>query len=89
MDGGGWVATHKDVTEQVSREELFRLLFEGSPVPMWVSDRHSLRFLAVNDAAVARYGYSREQFMAMTVPELRPQADQERFGTFLRSLALS
>ena len=89
MDGGGWVATHKDVTEQVNREESFRLLFEGSPVPMWVSDRDSLRFLAVNDAAVARYGYSREQFMAMTVPELRPQADQERFGTFLRSLALS
>jgi diguanylate cyclase (GGDEF)-like protein/PAS domain S-box-containing protein len=89
MDDGGWVATHKDVTDQVNREESIRLLFEGSPVPMWVSDRDSLRFLAVNDAAVARYGYSREQFMAMTVPELRPQADQERFGTFLRSLALS
>jgi diguanylate cyclase (GGDEF)-like protein/PAS domain S-box-containing protein len=89
MDDGGWVATHKDVTERVSREESIRLLFEGSPVPMWVCDRESLRFLAVNDAAVARYGYSREQFMAMTVPELRPAADRERFGDFLRSLELS
>ena len=89
MDDGGWVATHKDVTEQVNREESFRLLFEGSPVPMWVSDRRSLRFLAVNDAAVARYGYSREQFLSMTVPELRPQADRERFGNFLQSLELS
>lgn len=89
MDDGGWVATHKDVTEQVSREESIRLLFEGSPVPMWVCDRDSLRFLAVNDAAVARYGYSREQFMSMTVPELRPEADRERFGNFLRSLELS
>ncbi len=89
MDDGGWVATHKDVTDQVSREESIRLLFEGSPVPMWVSDRESLRFLAVNDAAVARYGYSREQFMSMTVPELRPEADRERFGNFLRSLELS
>ncbi len=56
---------------------------------MWVSDRDSLRFLAVNDAAVARYGYSREQFMSMTVPELRPEVDRPRFGNFLRSLELS
>jgi len=86
MDDGGWVATHKDVTEQVSREESIRLLFEDSPVPMWVSDRDSLRFLAVNEAAVARYGYSREQFLSMTVPQLRPEADRERFGNFLHSL---
>jgi diguanylate cyclase (GGDEF)-like protein/PAS domain S-box-containing protein len=86
MDDGGWVATHKDVTEQVSHEESIRLLFEGSPVPMWVSERDSLRFLAVNDAAVARYGYSREQFLTMTVPQLRPDADRERFGNFLRTL---
>jgi diguanylate cyclase (GGDEF)-like protein/PAS domain S-box-containing protein len=89
MDDGGWVATHKDVTEQISREESFRLLFEGSPVPMWVSDRDSLRFLAVNDAAVACYGYSRKQFTSMTVPELRPATDRDRFGNFLRSLELS
>jgi diguanylate cyclase (GGDEF)-like protein/PAS domain S-box-containing protein len=86
MDGGGWVATHKDVTEQVSREESIRLLFEGSPVPMWVYDRDTLRFLAVNDAAVACYGYSREQFLTMTVPQLRPEADRARFANFLRSL---
>lgn len=53
MDGGGWVSTHTDVTEQTRREESFRLLFEGSPVPMWVSDRETLRFMAVNDAAIA------------------------------------
>ncbi len=86
MEGGGWVSTHTDVTEQVRREESFRLLFEGSPVPMWVSDRETLRFVAVNDAAIARYGYSREQFMSMSVPDLRPKADQERFGRFLRGL---
>lgn len=86
MDGGGWVSTHTDVTEQTRREESFRLLFEGSPVPMWVSDRETLRFMAVNDAAIARYGYSREQFMSMTVPELRPEQDRKRFGEFLRRL---
>ena len=86
MAGGGWIATHADVTERISREESLRLLFEGSPVPMWVSDRETLRFMAVNDAALACYGYSRDQFMSMTVPDLRPQEDRERFAEFLRSL---
>jgi len=86
MADGGWVSTHTDVTEQVTREESIRLLFEGSPVPMWVIDRETLRFVAVNDAAIARYGYSRAQFMAMTVSQLRPEADRRRFGDFLRSL---
>ena len=86
MNDGGWVSTHTDVTEQTNREESFQLLFDGNPVPMWVIDRDTLQFLAVNDAAVARYGYSREQFMSMTVPELRPQQDRERFAQFLRTL---
>jgi PAS domain S-box-containing protein len=86
MDGGGWVSTHTDVTEQVSREESFRLLFDGNPVPMWVIDRETLRFLAVNDAAVKQYGYTREQFLSMSVLEFRPKEDRERFAQFLRTL---
>ena len=87
MAGGGWVATHQDITEARSREESFRLLFESNPVPMWVFDRSSLRFLAVNEAAVAVYGYSREQFLAMTVVDLRPGEDRVQFASFIRSLA--
>ena len=87
MSNGGWVATHEDVTEARHREESFRLLFENNPAPMWVLDRDSLRFLAVNAAAVAHYGYSREQFMTMTVPDLRPADDRERFRGFLKGLA--
>ncbi|MGB6537481.1 MAG: EAL domain-containing protein [Xanthobacteraceae bacterium] len=86
MHGGGWVSTHVDVTEQVAREESFRLLFDGSPVPMWVIDRENLCFLAVNDAAIVHYGYSRQQFMSMTVPDLRPPEDRERFGRHLLAL---
>ncbi len=86
MNDGGWVTTHTDVTEQTDREESFRLLFAGSPVPMWVIDRETLCFLAVNDAAVARYGYSHDQFRAMTAPELRPREDREQFAQFLRTL---
>ena len=43
------------------------MLFEASPLPMWVYDAETLAFLAVNDAAVRHYGYSREEFLAMTI----------------------
>ena len=87
MIGGGWVATHEDVTEARRREVSFRLLFEDNPMPMWVIDRESLRFLAVNEATIAHYGYSREQFMSMTVPDLRPFDDRANFAKFLRGLS--
>ena len=77
VPGGGWVSTHEDISEGIRREESFRLLFECNPVPMWVVDRESLRFLSINDAAITHYGYSREQFMAMTVLDLRPAEDRE------------
>jgi NO-binding membrane sensor protein with MHYT domain len=58
-----WIGTYKDVTEAVVAEESFRLLFEGNPVPMWLFDPETLKFLAVNDAAVVHYGYDRESFL--------------------------
>ncbi len=56
----------------------FRLLFEDNPLPMWVFDRESLRFLEVNQAATVRYGYSREEFLNMTVADIRPPEDIPR-----------
>jgi PAS domain S-box-containing protein len=58
-------------------EESYRELFERHPVPMWLFDPESLRFLEVNDAAVRAYGYSREEFLAMTIDEIRPAEDRE------------
>ena len=55
--------------------ESYRLLFEKNPLPMWVFDVKSLYFLAVNDAAVAHYGYSRNEFLRMTVQDIRPRDD--------------
>jgi diguanylate cyclase (GGDEF)-like protein/PAS domain S-box-containing protein len=86
VPGGGWVSTHEDITEAKHREESFKLLFETSPIPMWVINRETLRFLAVNDATIAHYGYSREQFMSMVAPDVRPADDRERFAAFLRAL---
>ncbi|HEV3077616.1 MAG TPA: PAS domain-containing protein, partial [Thermoanaerobaculia bacterium] len=48
-------------------DEQYRLLFERNPLPMWVYDFVTLRFLAVNQAAVHLYGYSRDEFLAMTI----------------------
>jgi diguanylate cyclase (GGDEF)-like protein/PAS domain S-box-containing protein len=57
------------------REEESRLLFAANPQPMWVYDPASLRFLEVNEAAVQRYGYSREEFLSMRITEIRPPED--------------
>jgi len=56
-------------------EEHYRLLFEANPQPMWVFDRETLAFLAVNEAAVEHYGWSREEFLAMTAKDIRPPED--------------
>jgi len=57
-------------------EEILRLLFTKSPLPMWVYDVDTLHFLAVNEAAVQRYGYSPDEFLRMRITDLRAQADR-------------
>jgi PAS domain S-box-containing protein len=59
-------------------EEQYRPLFENSPLPMWVVDRETLRYLAVNDAAVEHYGYSRDEFLSMNIGQIRPVEDVAR-----------
>ena len=56
-------------------EATFRLLFDANPLPMWVYDLETLRFLEVNDTAVRRYGYSHEEFLALRITDIRPLED--------------
>lgn len=67
----------KSFAEEALRasEERYRVLFERNPIPMWVYDRSAWRFLQVNEAAIQHYGYSREEFLALSVLDLRPQED--------------
>jgi diguanylate cyclase (GGDEF)-like protein/PAS domain S-box-containing protein len=55
--------------------EHYRLLFAAHPHPMWVHDPETLRILEVNDAAVDHYGYSRAEFLSMSLPDLQPTED--------------
>jgi two-component system cell cycle sensor histidine kinase/response regulator CckA len=65
--------------------EQHRLLFERNPHPMWVFDVETLAFLEVNQAAVAFYGYSRDEFLSMTIKDIRPHADVPGLLDFLRA----
>ena len=82
---GGIIGLRVDITDLKRREDSFRLLFDSNPAPMWVYDSETLGFLAVNDAAVQHYGYAREEFLAMSILDIRP--DQDHDG--VRELAAS
>jgi diguanylate cyclase (GGDEF)-like protein/PAS domain S-box-containing protein len=68
--------TVSDVTALKRREASFRLLFDNNPMPMWVFDAETTRFLGVNDAAVQHYGYSRETFLAMKLQDIWPEDER-------------
>jgi PAS domain S-box-containing protein len=56
-------------------EQHYRLLFENNPLPAWIFDVDSLQFLEVNHAAIEFYGYSRQEFLSMTVHDIRPKEE--------------
>jgi len=69
----------KRTEEQLHESERkYRLLFETNPEPMFVYDFETLRIMAVNEAAIMRYGYSEAQFLALTIRDIRPPEEQGR-----------
>src|SRR5262249_29029753 len=68
-------------------EASFRLLFDGNPVPMWLYDPDSLRFIGVNAAAVAHYGYERERFMRMRLLDIWPADEWDVHRATARAVA--
>jgi two-component system, cell cycle sensor histidine kinase and response regulator CckA len=56
-------------------EETYRLLFDGNPMSMWLYDLKTFAFLDVNEAAIEQYGYTRDEFLRMTIKDIRPPED--------------
>jgi len=78
----GYHGVGKDITERArdqkaleDSEKRYRTLFDVHPQPMWVVDANTLAFMAVNGAAVRLYGYSKEEFLALTADQIRPEED--------------
>src|SRR5258708_3045285 len=67
-------------------EDPYQVLFQSNPLPMWVYDFETFAFLAVNDAAIQEYGYSREEFLARTMMDIRPAEDVPRLKQVLQAL---
>ena len=63
------------VKKTSSEDRQYKILFDSNPNPMWIYELDSLKFLAVNDAAVFKYGYSGKEFLKMTLLDIRPKED--------------
>ena len=88
----GVVLVFRDQTEERRAEEVlreserqYRLLFVANPNPMYVFDEATLRFLAVNEATVRSYGWTREEFLARTVLDIRPPEERARAQKLIES----
>jgi sigma-B regulation protein RsbU (phosphoserine phosphatase) len=81
---------HK-LVDEILREsrEKYRILFDSNPQPMWVYDSDTLGFLAVNDTAVRKYGYSRQEFMGMSILDIRPAEERAAVESSARALQSS
>ena len=87
---GAWldVTDRKTAEMGIGESELrYRELFELNPLPMWVVDSESLAFLSVNDAAVKAYGYTRQEFVDMTLADIRPAEDIPKLLHHMRKRA--
>jgi diguanylate cyclase (GGDEF)-like protein/PAS domain S-box-containing protein len=81
--------TLTDIGAIKQREESFRLLFDGNPVPMCLYDPDTLSFVGVNDAMVRHYGYPRDQFYRMTLPDIWPVDEHAVHHDVVRSIGES
>lgn len=81
------IALEADTAKIQSLSEEYRLLYESNPQPMWIFETSTGRFLSVNQAAVRAYGYTRSEFLAMTLYDIRPAEDHASLQRMLNNKA--
>jgi PAS domain S-box-containing protein len=67
----------QELKSAYDNDQKYRYMFASNPQPMWIYDLETLAFLEVNDAAIHHYGYSKEEFLSMTLKNIRPKEDIE------------
>jgi PAS domain S-box-containing protein len=84
-DVQGFLGNYHDITERKraeeelkESEEKYRLLYESNQMPIAIFDAVTLKFLSVNNAFIERYGYTQEEFLTMTILEIRPDSEIEK-----------
>lgn len=82
---GAAIQRRRNAERLRASEAQYRLLFADNPQPMWVYDRETLGFLAVNAAAVEHYGYTEAEFLTMTLRDIRPQQDVAQLERHMRN----
>jgi PAS domain S-box-containing protein len=79
-------AKNLESSQAVSDEEKYRLLYEFNPIPMSIFNVETLEFLSVNDAFVKKYGYTKEEFLKMTILNIRPNSEKERLEQSVKTI---
>lgn len=89
----GVIAVSRDISIQVLTEQLlrddeqrYRMLFAANPHPMMVFDLETLRFLEINATALELYGYSQDEFLSLTIRDIRPPEDLLRLDAVIARL---
>ncbi|UEG51565.1 PAS domain S-box protein [Mucilaginibacter daejeonensis] len=72
-----WKLVHDHTLRLSEREKQYRDMYQGNPLPMWIYDIKTLRIVSVNRSAIENYGYTEEQFLSMTILDIRPEEFRE------------
>lgn len=87
----GVIIMHINITEEkleemavLQREDQYKMLFYNNPLPMWIFDFNTLQFIAVNEAAIKHYGYSKEEFLKMKLMNIRPKKEIKKFLNYCK-----
>jgi two-component system sensor histidine kinase UhpB len=87
MDRFKMIDEQKKTQDEIeASEKKYKLLFESNPMPMWILSVDTHNIIAVNEAAVKHYGYTREEFMQINAAKLRPEEDENDFINYNRDV---